>query len=86
MVRAGKMFTGDVTVLRTDGEGRAEGKVRQMEVFGNPLHQKPRTAPVIEPLAEETMEHGPAGIKGLQPILMLESFEDIFCHADWKLG
>ena len=80
------MFTGDVAVFGTDGEGRAQGEIGEMEVLGDAPHQQARAGPVLDALPEKAVKDGAAGVAGLQAVLMGQGGEDVLRRPHRQLG
>ena len=68
-------------MVLTYGIGRGHGVIRQLVILRDLADQGRGRFPVGQLLAQEGMEHGSRGIKGLQLILDVQGGEDILCIA-----
>jgi hypothetical protein len=66
-----EVFSFQVSVDRTNREGRGDCEIRQPVVFGNALHEIATGFPVFDGFPQETVEDGPTGVLGLQNVLVV---------------
>ncbi|ETJ02804.1 MAG: hypothetical protein Q605_AUC00935G0002, partial [Actinomyces urogenitalis DORA_12] len=82
----GDVLAGEVAVSGADGEGRRDGDVGGTEGSQAPAHQLLADLRRGDSLVHVQVQHGAAGVLGLQLLLHLLSLEGVVGVADRKLG
>ena len=80
------MFAWNITVNRTDAEGRGQREVRDMIVCRDLFDKLRHELRIFDAFPDERMENGSAGVAGLQRLLKIKRFEEVIRIADRQLG
>ena len=78
------MFSGDISMFRTDRECWSDGDIRKLIIFDHSTNE-PFTLFCFELFSHVEMENSSARILALELILTLERLEGIICIVHWNL-
>jgi hypothetical protein len=80
---AGVDFAIDITVILADRIGWGHGVVRKLVVLSDLTDELHAAFPVWKALAQEGVEDGARGVKGLESVFDVKGGEDIVGITDW---